>query len=154
MNICSFCKNKVINKGLTLVEIMITMSVMSIIAVTALALCENTLKLEKEFELKTTLRTVRNAIDRYYEYSHKIMPDAQEPKKYPKNIEELVQKKYLRKMPVDPFTGKSDFRIISSTDEPDSETLVFEGETNGENLYDLKSRSDYEAIDGGRISKW
>ncbi len=130
------------------------MCVMSIIAVSALSLCENTVRLEKEFELKAVLRSVRNAVDRYYETSHKIMPDAQEPKKYPKNLEELVQKRYLRQMPVDPFTGKSDFRLISSTDEPDSVTLVFDGETNGDNLYDLKSRSDYEAIDGSEVSKW
>ncbi len=137
-----------IRRAVTFVELMICVSVISVIAASALALSETGSRLSREFELKTILRTVRNAIDRYYEISLEKSPALMDKLHYPKNLNELVEKKFLRKLPVDPFTGLSDFRIISSTDEIDSE------ETNGENVYDIKSSSDYIAVDNSKVNQW
>ncbi|HOD40734.1 MAG TPA: prepilin-type N-terminal cleavage/methylation domain-containing protein, partial [Candidatus Wallbacteria bacterium] len=135
-------------RALTFVELMICVSVISIIAVSAMALSETGSRLAREFELKSVLRIVRTAIDKYYDKSREASPALMDNLHYPKNLDELVEKKYLRKLPVDPFTGLSDFRIISSTDEPDAI------KTNGENLYDIKSSSDYTALDESKVNQW
>lgn len=134
--------------GVTFVELMICVSVISIIAASALALSETGSRLSREFELKSTLRLVRNAIDRYYDRSLEESPALADNLHYPKSLNELVDKKFMRKLPVDPFTGLSDFRMISSTDEPDSI------KTNGENIYDIKSSSDYTALNNSKVDQW
>ncbi|HOT74507.1 MAG TPA: type II secretion system protein [Candidatus Wallbacteria bacterium] len=135
-------------RALTFVELMICVSVISIIAASAVALGETGSRLAREFELKSVLRIVRTAIDKYYDKSRESSPALMDNLHYPKSLNELVEKKYLRKLPVDPFTGLSDFRTISSTDEPDAI------KTNGENLYDIKSSSDYTALDDSKVSQW
>lgn len=136
------------NSAVTFVELMICVSVISIIAASALALSETGSRLSREFELKSTLRLVRNAIDRYYDKSLEESPALMDNLHYPKSLNELIEKKYMRKLPLDPFTGSSDFRLISSTDEPDSL------KTNGENIYDIKSSSDYTALDNSKVDQW
>lgn len=134
--------------ALTFVELMICVSVISIIAASALALSETGSRLSREFELRSTLRMVRTAIDRYYDRSLENSPALADNLHYPKSLSELVEKKYLRGLPADPFTGRSDFRLISSTDETDSRR------TNGENVYDIKSTSEYVALDDSKVSEW
>lgn len=135
-------------RALTFVELMICVSVISIIAASALALSETGSRLAREFELRSTLRIVRSAIDRYYDRSIEDSPALADNLHYPKSLSELVEKKYMRGLPVDPFTGRSDFRLISSTDETDSQ------KTNGENVYDIKSTSEYVALDESKVSEW
>lgn len=135
-------------RALTFVELMVCVSVISVIAASALALGEAGSRLAREFELKATLRTVRAAIDRYYDRSLENSPALMDNLHYPKSLSELVEKKFLRRLPVDPFTGRSDFRIISSTDEPDA------SRTNGENVYDIRSSSEYVALDETRVCEW
>lgn len=134
--------------AVTFVELMICVSVISIIAASALALSETGSRLSREFELKSTLRLVRSAIDRYYDRSLEESPALMDNLHYPRSLNELVAKKFMRKLPVDPFTGLSDFRLISSTDEPDSL------KTDGENIYDIKSSSDYTALDNSKVDQW
>jgi general secretion pathway protein G len=147
INKCLFC-GPCRRRALTFVELMICVSVIAIIAASALALSETGSRLAREFELRSTLRIVRAAIDRYYDRSIQDSPAMADNLHYPKSLSELVEKKYMRGLPADPFTGRSDFRLISSTDETDSRR------TNGENVYDIKSTSEYVALDDSKVSEW
>lgn len=135
-------------RALTFVELMVSVAILSVIAVSAAALSEGGLRLSKEAELKASLRVVRGAIDRYYEKSFEANPGFDDSRHYPKSLTELVAKKFLRRVPSDPFTGRTDFATISSTDEPGADS------TNEENVFDIRSVSDYVALDGTKVSEW
>jgi len=134
--------------GLTFVELMISVAILAVIAASAAAMSEGGLRVSKETELKATLRAVRNAIDKYYERSFEENPGYADSQHYPKSLTELVDRKILRRVPADPFTGKADYVMISSTDEPGASS------TNNENVFDIRSSSEYVALDGTKVSEW
>ena len=135
-------------RGFTLVEISIVIVVMSILAMVALPSIKLTVKRRDEMELKRVLRKTRDAIDRYWKDQDKINSRGLDALKYPKDLETLVDKKYLRNIPTDPITGKKEWRFISSTDDKDSKV------TNGDNVWDLRSTSEELAINGSKYSEW
>ena len=136
------------DRGFTLIEVSIVMVVMSILAMVALPSVKLAVKRRDEMELRRVLRNTREAIDRYWRDKDRVSPGGIDALKYPKSLQVLVDEKYLRVIPIDPMSGKREWRIISSTDEPDSE------ETNGDNVWDIKSLSEGVAIDGSKYSEW
>jgi general secretion pathway protein G len=135
-----FLKNR---KGVTLTELVVVMAVLSVLASVAMPVARYTVKRTKEAELRRALREMRDAIDYYKKLSDegRIKNEAGSTG-YPKTLEKLVegetlqnpaviqpgqtqlpaQKKYrfLRKIPVDPMTGKAEWGMRSNEDEPDS----------------------------------
>ena len=148
------------NRGHTLVELIATVSIISILAMGALPLARISIKRQKETELRHDLREMREAIDRYKDAADrgfievKLGTDG-----YPPDMETLVKGvtqqnttdkklRFLRRVPIDPMTGKAEWGLRSSQDSPDSTSY------GGQNLYDVYSKSTGEALDGSKYSEW
>jgi len=125
------------NDGFTLIELMIVMAIIVILAGMAVVMYANSVTRSKEAVLRTDLFRMRDAIDQYYA----------DKNKYPASLETLVSEKYLRGVPVDPFTNSSDTWQTTMA-EPDPANP---GEIG---IFDVKSGSDQTAIDGTRYADW
>lgn len=138
-------------KGFTLIELVIVMAVLAILASVAMPLARVSVKKGKELELRHNLRIMRQAIDKYKEnYDKHLYKKEEEVDRsgYPKTLEELIEKKVLRRMPIDPFTGKTDYIPRSYTDDPETSL------TDGKDVFDIRSASDRTALDGTKYSEW
>ncbi len=124
--------------GFTLIELMIVMSLIVILASIGLTTYTTSVTRSKEAVLKEDLFRMRDAIDQYYA----------DKTKYPSDLQALVSEKYIRAIPVDPFTQSADsWQTVMS--EPDPQNP---GGTPG--VYDVKSGSDGTAIDGSLYADW
>src|SRR5215471_17793548 len=92
---CRRCRG---GSGFTLIELMIVMSLIVVLASIALAVYTNSVTRAKESVLKEDLFRMRDAIDQFYA----------DKGKYPGTLQDLVQDKYLRAIPIDPFTQSAD----------------------------------------------
>jgi general secretion pathway protein G len=125
-------------RGFTLIEILVVMLILVILAGVALARYANSVTRANEAVLKTDLFQMREALDQYYA----------DKGKYPASLETLVEDGYVRGIPVDPFTGKSD-TWQSEFSEPDP------GNPNADlGVRDVKSGSDRTALDNTRYDTW
>jgi general secretion pathway protein G len=143
--------------GLTLVELIITIAIVSILATAALPLARFQVKRTKERELRRDLWEMRAAIDAYKDAAEKggIMTKA-DSFNYPPDLETLVngvdiqdkKVKFLRRIPVDPMTGTTDWGLRSNQDDVDSESF------GGQNVFDVHTKSTATALDGTKYSTW
>lgn len=154
--------------GLTLVELLVVLVILSILATAALPYAEVTVRREKELELRQSLRQVRSALDAFHEdWKTGKLPktgDAASDDGYPKTLQVLVEGvdsaqakasklRYLRRIPRDPFGDASrppaeQWALRGYQDEAD--TLSW----NGKDVYDIRSASADTAIDGTRYKDW
>lgn len=157
------------NRGLSLVELIITLIILSILTALILPSAQMTARRMKEVELRRDLRVIRTAIDDY----KKAYDKAVEEKKilsslnesgYPKTLQQLVEgtdfggavsakKKFLRRIPIDPFNpelkdGAAQWGLRSYNDKPDS---TIWGQ---EDVFDVYSLSEETAIDGTKYKDW
>ena len=152
-------------KGLTFLEILIAMIIMSILAAAVLPMAEMTVKRTKEIELQRSLRDIRNAIDTYkadFEKAKaaKKVTVAIDENGYPEDLDVLVNgqewgdlyptpRKYLRRIPKDPFDQYDEgWGFRSYKDDPDSTVW------GGDDIYDIYSQSDGTALDGTPYNTW
>lgn len=148
------------NGGLTFIELMVTMVILSILAMGILPLSQVTQKRIKEIELKRNLRIIRKALDEYKKLADEGKIET-EPfsSGYPKTLEVLVEgvdlkgpvpfkKKFLRRIPRDPMTEDGQWGLRSYFDDPDSDTW------GGQDVYDVYSKSDKQALDGTYYKDW
>jgi general secretion pathway protein G len=147
-------------RGLTLVEVVVTVAVLLILAGAVMPLAKVTLKREKELELRRALRTMRQAIDLYKQYSDQglIQKEGVDSEGYPPELETLVEGvpqvgttkkiKFLRRIPMDPFTHKDEWGLRSYQDEPDSRSW------GRQNVYDIYTLYGGTALDGTRYRDW
>jgi general secretion pathway protein G len=157
-------------KGFTLLEMVVTVSILALLTVVALPVIETSVKREKEIELRQNLRMIREAIDGYKKLADekqiKVKTDSYG---YPPDLETLVNGleveqevteesgkktvkkvlvRFLRKIPLDPMTNSYEWGLRSYQDEPDSDTW------GGENVYDIYTRSQATALDGTKYRDW
>lgn len=124
--------------GFTLIELLIVMSIMVILASISLGLYQNSVKRANEAALKRDLFELREALDQYYA----------DKNKYPSSLDVLVEERYVRSIPQDPFTHASDTWQIEYS-EPDA------GNPSAEvGVYNVKSGSDGIALDNSRYADW
>jgi general secretion pathway protein G len=163
---CRFFDN---NRGLSLIELVVTMVILSILGAMILPSAQMVSRRTKEIELRRTLREIRSALDEYkknYEqavFERKIIPSVNKPGGYPETLEVLVdgydfggltsyKKRFLRRIPQDPFhpvmTGEEPWGLRSYADAPDSSSW------GGEDVYDVYSLSEGTAIDGTKYKDW
>ncbi|PKN27320.1 MAG: general secretion pathway protein GspG [Deltaproteobacteria bacterium HGW-Deltaproteobacteria-21] len=148
------------SSGVTLVELMVTMVILSILAACILPLSEVSRKRSREIELRQCLREIRSALDEYKRYADdgKLAKQAAD-NGYPQDLEVLVKgvdlagpvpvkKKFLRRIPKDPMTEEGQWGLRSYSDEPDSEIW------GGQDVYDVYSKSDEVALDGTPYNQW
>ena len=147
-------------RGLTLVEVVVTVAVLLILAGAVMPLAKVTLKREKELELRRALRTMRQAIDLYKQYSDQglIQKEGVDSEGYPPELETLVEGvpqvgttkkiKFLRRIPMDPFTHKDEWGLRSYQDEPDSRSW------GRQNVYDIYTLYGGTALDGTHYRDW
>jgi len=150
--------------GMTLIELIVATGILIILAGAALPYARATVRSAKEAELRRDLRELRDAIDRYKDAADKnqirVSADSEG---YPPDLETLVkgvplatpggsqtQKRirFLRRIPVDPMTGKPDWGLRSVQDDLDSTAW------GGQNVFDVYSQSTATASDGTRYSDW
>jgi general secretion pathway protein G len=143
--------------GLTLVELIITIAIISILACAALPVAKYQVKRSKERELRRDLWEMRDAIDRYKDAADRgAIQIKADSLGYPPDLQTLVdgvniqEKKvrFLRAIPTDPMTKTTDWGLRSNQDEPDSDSW------GGQNVFDVYSKSDGTALDGTKYSTW
>lgn len=154
--------------GLTLVELLVTLVILSILAAAALPYAEIAVRREKEWELRRALREVRQAIDYFHDdWKAGRLPRSAEgvsEEGYPKTLAVLVQgidagdakgsrRRYLRRVPSDPFADAKEASTKhwlqrGFQDDPEAQTW------NGRDVYDLRSQSAGQALDGSYYRDW
>ncbi len=143
--------------GVTLVELIVTVAILSILASAAVPIARFERKREKERELRYDLWTIRAAIDRYKDAADKqAFQTKVDSFNYPPDLNTLVdgvdvqgkKVKFLRRLPVDPMTGKDEWGERSMQDDADSTSF------GGQNVFDVYSKSDGTALDGTKYSTW
>ncbi|RNC68730.1 MAG: prepilin-type N-terminal cleavage/methylation domain-containing protein [Desulfuromonadales bacterium] len=123
-------------KGFTLIELMIVVTIIGILASIAVPSYKWSLIKAREAVLRENLHTIRSAIDQFYA----------DQGKYPDDIKEIVDKKYLHDIPRDPITGKNDTWVVMPPVEPTGK-ITTEGKGQG-NVFDVHSGSDLVGTDG------
>ena len=125
-------------RGFTLVELLVVISLISILAAMGLVQYKNSVTRTEESVLKTDLFRVRDAIDQYYA----------DKGKYPASLDALVSDGYLRKVPEDPFTQSSDtWQTVPAEADPNNPSSE-------PGIYDIKSGAQGTALDGSSYSDW
>jgi len=146
--------------GMTLLELIIACSILMILSSAALPIARYTIIHKKEELLHYELRQMRDAIDRYKDLadSNKIRVEVGS-EGYPPDLETLVNGvkigagddkkiRFLRRIPVDPITGRAEWGLRAVQDDPDSTSW------GGKNVFDVYSKSQGTASDGTRYTTW
>mgnify|MGYP001561343705 CR=1 FL=1 len=164
--------------GLTLLELLVTVTIVMILASLAMPLSRVSAKRTHEIELRQHLRAMRAAIDTFkLEWNRDgevlLGPTCVKNKLtckevtsvygYPKSLDMLLgvkltgeeasvrgttTKRYLRTLPLDPLTGKADWVFRCYKDTPNASSWC------GDDIYDVTSQSPEQAIDGTKYQDW
>jgi len=152
-------KNRLIHKarGFTLVELIVATTILMILTTLAIPLARVTIKREKEHELRHDLWEMRDAIDRYKDAADRNAFQVKVGSEgYPPDLDTLVKGvdvqgkklKFLRRIPVDPMTGTTEWGMRSMQDDPDSDSW------GGQNVFDVFTKSQSTALDGTKYKDW
>jgi len=149
------------DRGMTLVELIVAFTILALLSTLTVPLARYKVKRDKERDLRYALREIRTAIDRYKDASDqgkiqvKVGTDG-----YPEDLNVLVEGvtlvgnvtgakiKFLRRIPIDPITGTTEWGKRSSQDDPKSNSW------GGQNVFDVYSTSMERARDGTPYSEW
>jgi general secretion pathway protein G len=144
-------------RGFTLLELIVAATILTILTLLALPLTRVTIKREKERELRHALWEMRDAIDRYKDAADRgafqIKADSFG---YPPTLDDLVKgvdvqgkkTRFLRRIPVDPMTGTTDWGMRSMQDDADSDSW------GGQAVFDVYTKSESTGLDGTKYKDW
>lgn len=147
-------------QGFTVVELSVVCAMIAILTAMAIPVAKYSIKRQNEMELKYDLRLLRDALDKYKQFSDTGQIQVQLGSEgYPPDLKTLVdgvavvgqlnkKQKFLRRIPIDPMTKKAEWGQLSYQDEPDSTSW------GGQNVYDVFSQSDARATDGTYYKDW
>jgi general secretion pathway protein G len=144
-------------RGLTLVELIVTISILTILMSASLPLVRFQVKRQQERELRYDLWMMRDAIDKYKDAADRgAFQTKVESQNYPPDLQTLVdgvdvqgkKLKFLRKIPIDPMTGKTEWGLRSMQDDPDSDSF------GGQSVFDVHSKSQGTGLDGTKYVTW
>jgi general secretion pathway protein G len=143
--------------GFTLVELIVATTILLVLSGLVIPLARVQIKREKERRLRAALWEMRDAIDRYKDaadrgaFQIKVGSEG-----YPPDLDTLVngvdvggkKLKFLRRIPIDPMTDSTDWGLRSMQDDPDSDSW------DGENVFDVYTKSQGTALDGTKYKDW
>ena len=127
-----------IEQGFTLLELMIVMIIIATLAAIAIPSYMNNVRHAREAVLKEDLHVLRAAIDSY----------TIDKEKAPQTLDDLVQAGYLKAMPTDPFTHRSDTWIPAQDD-----TLMTIDQTQS-GINDVHSGAQETSSEGTSYNTW
>lgn len=120
-------------RAFTLIELLVVMAIIATLLTIAVPRYFHSIDKSKEAVLREDLNTMRDALDKYYSDNGK----------YPEALDDLVTKRYLRKIPVDPMTESAATWVIVPPEDPEKGAV-----------YDIKSGATGESKEGGKYSEW
>ncbi len=166
-------------RGVTLIELLVTLVIMFILASVALPFTKVSAKRSQELELRQTLRSLRMSIDNFRRdwardggtllgplciKNQLTCKEETGVTGYPKTLETLLKieltgeeaqageqssiRRYLRKIPLDPLTNSTEWGLRCYQDEPDESRWC------GEDVFDVYTTSDRNAMDGTPYREW
>ena len=150
-------------RGFTYLEMVATAGILAILASAILPLARVTRIREKEITLRRELRVLRTAIDEYKKAVDSGRIGGSDVRLgsegYPPDLETLVEGvnavgridvklRFLRRIPIDPMTGKAEWGMRCYQDDPDETSWC------GQNVWDVYSQSQGKGLDGTRYTDW
>lgn len=138
-------------------ELIVTVAILAVLASAAVPIARFQVKREKEKMLRYDLWMMRDAIDKYKDAADRgAFQTKVDSFNYPPDLDTLVngvdvqgkKVKFLRRIPVDPMTGSTDWGERSMQDDPDSTSW------GGQNVFDVYTKSTETALDGTAYSTW
>jgi general secretion pathway protein G len=151
-------------RGFTMIELLVVMAVLGILAAAVMPLGEALLQAQKERDLRAALWQIRSAIDTHKRLADQgVIAPGPTGSGYPASLQVLVQgvadirggtsRVYLlRQVPRDPFASPSlpaeaTWRLRSYASPPDDPQP-------GADVFDVRSSSDAQALDGSFHASW
>jgi type II secretion system protein G len=122
--------NRAARRGFTLIEMLVVMAIVALLLSIAAPRYFGSLDRSREVALKENLQVLRTTLDKFYA----------DKGRYPDTLEELVEQKYLRSVPLDPITESSSSWVVVPSQDPDTKGIV-----------DVKSGATGQAGDGRRF---
>jgi general secretion pathway protein G len=145
-------------RGVTLLEMIIVISIILILMGAAVPVVKISVKREKETELRRDLWQMRDAIDRYHDAASKNLFQVKlGTEGYPPDLDTLVngveiaggkKLRFLRRVPIDPMTGNTDWGLRSMQDDPQSDSW------GGQDVFDVYTKSDGTGLNGQKYKDW
>lgn len=120
-------------RGFTLIELLVVMTIIALLLTIAVPRYFGGVDRAKESVLREDLTILRESLDKFYA----------DTGKYPANLDELVTRKYLRKIPIDPLTGSDTTWVTVPPSDPQKGSV-----------YDVKSGAQAKALDGTAYKDW
>lgn len=148
-------------RGLTLVELILSVGLLALLAGMALPVAHTMERRARELELRQDLRMMRRAIDSYH-FTAQALPSLKKnatAEDWPEELKVLVEGidlglakeqkvKFLRRIPIDPLTGKDEWGQRSNHQDRDDDSW------DGTNVFDVFSKAEGKALDGTTYKEW
>ena len=150
--------------GYSFIELLVVVSILFVLASAAMPLAQVASQRQREIELRRDLREMRTAIDKFKDAVDQGMIPSTEvtpgSEGYPETLQKLVdgvnaagdasgrKLKFLRRIPIDPMTRKTEWGMRAYQDKADSPTW------GGQNVFDVYSKAEGQALDGTKYKDW
>ena len=142
-------------------ELIVAFTIMLILTAMAVPLARAKIRVNRERDLRYALRELHSAIDKYKDMADAgyLGPQKLGTNNWPETLDILVEgvklpgpegkkMRFLRRIPIDPFTGKAEWGLRSDQDDPKSQTW------GGQCVFDVYSKTFAKAADGTSYSEW
>jgi general secretion pathway protein G len=145
-------------RGVTLLEMIVVITILLIMMGAAVPVLKVSVRRQREVELRRDLWEMRAAIDRYKDAADKnAFQQKLGSEGYPPDMDTLVngveiaggkKLRFLRRIPIDPMTGNTDWGLRSMQDDPQSDSW------GGQNVFDVYTKSTGVGLDGTKYKDW